>query len=74
MEWWSRDSPVRTETKLRMEDRGSIPGGGNGGILPLRNRVQTDSGAHPASYPMGNGGSYLGGKATGEWSWSRMST
>jgi hypothetical protein len=25
--------------------------------------VQTGSGAHPASYPMGTGGSFLGGKA-----------
>jgi hypothetical protein len=27
--------------------------------------VQTGFGAHPASYPMGTGGSFLGGKATG---------
>jgi hypothetical protein len=25
--------------------------------------VQTGSGVHPTSYPMGNGGSFLGGKA-----------
>jgi hypothetical protein len=30
--------------------------------------VQTGSGAHPASYPMGTGGSFPGGKA-GTWSW-----
>jgi len=29
----------------------------------------TGSGAHPASYPMGTGGSFLGGKAAGSWSW-----
>jgi hypothetical protein len=28
-------------------------------------RVQTGSGAHPASYPMGNRGSFPGGKAAG---------
>jgi hypothetical protein len=27
------------------------------------------SGAHPASYPMGNRASFTGGKATGTWSW-----
>jgi hypothetical protein len=27
--------------------------------------VQTDSGTHPASYPMGTGGSFPGGKAAG---------
>jgi hypothetical protein len=27
--------------------------------------VQTDSGAHPASYPRGTGGSFPGGKAAG---------
>jgi hypothetical protein len=34
-----------------------------------RHRVQNGSGAHPASYPMGNRGSFPGGKATGAWSW-----
>jgi hypothetical protein len=29
----------------------------------LRHRVQTGSGAHPASYPMGTGGSFPAGKA-----------
>jgi hypothetical protein len=28
-------------------------------------RVQTDSGAHPTSYPIGTGGSFPGGKAEG---------
>jgi hypothetical protein len=28
-------------------------------------RVQTDSGPHSASYPMGTGGSFPGGKAAG---------
>jgi hypothetical protein len=30
--------------------------------------VQTDSGAHPASYPMGAGGSFLGSKTAEEYS------
>jgi len=31
--------------------------------------VQSGSGAHPASYPMGIRGCFHGGKAAGEWSW-----
>jgi len=30
---------------------------------------QNGSGAHPASYPMGTWGSFLGGKAAGAWNW-----
>jgi hypothetical protein len=32
--------------------------------------VQTGSEAHPASYPIGTGGSFPGGKAAGAWSWA----
>jgi hypothetical protein len=35
----------------------------------LHHRVQTGSGAHPASYPMGTRGSFPGGKNDGAWSW-----
>jgi hypothetical protein len=35
------------------------------GISFLRHRVQNGSGAHPASYPMGTGGSSPGGEAAG---------
>jgi hypothetical protein len=35
----------------------------------LHHRIQTDSGAHPASCPMGTRGSFPGGKATRAWSW-----
>jgi hypothetical protein len=35
------------------------------GNFSLRLHVQTGSGAHPASYPMGTGGSFHEGKATG---------
>jgi hypothetical protein len=34
----------------------------------LLHSVQTGSGAHPASYPMGTGFSFSGGKAAGKWS------
>jgi hypothetical protein len=40
-----------------------FPAGGNGGNFHLRNPFQTDSGAHPASYPSGTKGSYPGGTA-----------
>jgi len=30
---------------------------------------ETGSGTHPASYPMGTGSSFCGGKGTGAWSW-----
>jgi len=36
----------------------------NGWQFFLHHRVQTVSGAHPASYPMGTGG-----EAAGAWSW-----
>jgi hypothetical protein len=36
------------------------------GNFSLRHRVQTGSGVHSASYPMGTRGSFPGGKAAGE--------
>jgi hypothetical protein len=42
--------------------------------FPLLHSVQTDSGTHPASYPMGTGGSFPGGKAVGAWSWPLTSS
>jgi hypothetical protein len=39
------------------------------GNFSRHHRVQTGSGAHPASYPMGTRASFPGGKATGAWSW-----
>jgi hypothetical protein len=44
-----------------------FPAGGRNSSL--RHRVQTDSGAHPDSYPMGTGDSFPGDKAAGAWSW-----
>jgi hypothetical protein len=48
-----------------LDDRGStvrFPAGD--GNSSLHHRVQTGSGAHPASYPMGARGSFLGSKLT----------
>jgi hypothetical protein len=35
----------------------------------FHHRIQTGSGAHPASYPVDNRGSFPGAKAAGSWSW-----
>jgi hypothetical protein len=43
------------------------------GNFSIRHRVQTGSGAHPASYPIGTVGSFLGGKTAGAWSWQLTS-
>jgi hypothetical protein len=48
-----------------LEDRGSIIGKRNDGTFSLRHRVQIGSGAHPASYPMGAGGSLPGVQVPG---------
>jgi hypothetical protein len=49
-----------------LDDRGSrvrfSVGAGN---FSLHHRVQSGSGVHPASYPMGARGSFSGGKAAG---------
>jgi len=44
------------------------------GNFSLRHRVQTGSAAHPASYSIGSGGSFPGGKAAGTWSCPLTST
>jgi hypothetical protein len=46
---------------------GRVPAGA--GNFSLHHRVQTGSGGHPASYPLGTRGSFPGGKAAGEWNW-----
>jgi len=40
----------------------------------LRHRVQTNSGAQPASYQMGTGESFIGSKDTGAWSWPPLTS
>jgi hypothetical protein len=47
----------------RSGDQGSIPDPTGAEDFPSSPCVQTGSGAHPASYPMGTGGPYPGGKA-----------
>jgi len=42
---------------------------GRGWEFSLRHRVQTGSGAHPASCPTGTRRSFPGRKAAGAWSW-----
>jgi hypothetical protein len=62
----SRDSSVGIALGYGLDDRGSrvrFPAGT--GNFSLHHRVQIGSGAHPASYPMGKGGSFPGGKAAG---------
>jgi hypothetical protein len=49
-----RSSSVSIVTRLRVNDRSQIRGRGNG-IFSLCHRIQTGSGAHPASYPMSTG-------------------
>jgi hypothetical protein len=43
------------------------------GNLSLHHRLQTSSGAHPASYPTGTRGSFPGGKVVGALSWPLVS-
>jgi hypothetical protein len=71
----SRDSSVGTATSYGLDDRkigDRFPVGA--GNFSLRHHVQTRSGAHPASYPLGTGGSLAGGKAAGARSWPLTST
>jgi hypothetical protein len=61
-----RDSSVGTALGYGLDDRGSkvrFPAGA--GNFSLHHRVQNDSGAHPASSPMGTGGLSLGAKRPG---------
>jgi hypothetical protein len=59
-------SSVAIALSYRLDDRvykvRFLAGAGN---FSLHHRVQYDSGAHPASYPMGSRGSFPGGKAAG---------
>jgi hypothetical protein len=58
---YSQDSSVGITTNYGLEDRMigvRIPAGDGNSLL--RHRVQTGSGAHPASYPMGTEVSFPG--------------
>jgi hypothetical protein len=63
----NRDSSVGIATGYGLEGRASVPGWGK--RFSLLHVVQTDSGVHPASYPMGKGGSLPVCKAARAWSW-----
>jgi hypothetical protein len=66
----SRDSSVGIALGYELDDRDSrVRFSAGAGNFSLHHRVQNGSGAHPASYPMGSGGSFPGGKAAGAWSW-----
>jgi hypothetical protein len=62
----SHDSSVGIALGYGLDDQVStvrFPAGA--GNFFLHHRVQNDSGTHPAFYPMGNRGSFPGGKAAG---------
>jgi hypothetical protein len=62
----SRDGSVGITLGYGLDDRGSrfrFPAGA--GNFFLHHRIQNGSGSHPASYPMGARGSFVGGKAAG---------
>jgi hypothetical protein len=62
----SRDSSVGIALGYGLDDRGSrvrFPAGARN--FSLHHSVQNCSGAHPASYPMGTGDFFPGGKASG---------
>jgi hypothetical protein len=65
--WRSRDSSVGIATGHALDGRGSILVRGK--RFSLIHSIQTSSGAHPASYPMGTGVSFPAGKAGGPWGW-----
>jgi hypothetical protein len=54
-----KNSSVSIVSDYALDDRGSIPDRGFFSSLC----VQTGSSSHPASYPMGTGGRFPGGKA-----------
>jgi hypothetical protein len=59
---WSLDSVVGIATGYELDDRGVgvlVPAGSRIFTSPI---VQTGSGVHPTSYPMGTGDSFLGVK------------
>jgi hypothetical protein len=71
-EWCQcRDSLVALATGYKLDGQGSIPGRYK--RFSVLHSVQTDPGAHCASYPVGTGGSFRESKAAGPWSWKLTS-
>jgi hypothetical protein len=65
----SRDGSVGIALGYGLDDRDSrVRSPAGAGNFSFHHRVQKDSGAHPASYPMGTRGSFAGGKVAGAWS------
>jgi hypothetical protein len=60
----SRDSVVGIATGYWLDNRGG-QSSSPGRVKNFLHVVQTGSGANPASYPMGTGGSFPRGKAAG---------
>jgi hypothetical protein len=60
---WSRDSAVGITMSYGMEGPDSILGSAM--FFSLLHSIQTETETHPASYSMGTGGSFPGGKAAG---------
>jgi hypothetical protein len=62
----SHDSSLCIGMGYGLDDRGSrVRFAAGAGNFSLHHRVQTGSGTHPASYPMGIRESFPGGKAAG---------
>jgi hypothetical protein len=62
----SCDSSVGIALGYGLDDRGyRVRFPAEAGNFSLHHRVQNGPGARPASYPMGTGGSFPGGKAAG---------
>jgi hypothetical protein len=60
------DSSVSVTLGYGLDDRGSrVRFPARTGNFSLHHRVQNDSDAHPASYPMGTRGYFPGGKTPG---------
>jgi len=66
---WNRSAQSVYRLGYRLDDRVSFTGSGNDGMFSLWHRIQTGSGAHPASYQMITGVSFPRDKAAGAWSW-----
>jgi hypothetical protein len=65
---------IITATKLRAGRPWLVQFPSGEGNFSLHHFLQTGSGAHPASYPMGTGSSFPGDKVAGAWTWPLTSS
>jgi hypothetical protein len=63
----SQDSLIAIGMSYGQDGWGLIPSRGK--RFSLLHSIQTSSGAHPASYPVGTRGSFSSRKVAGAWSW-----